>query len=122
MAWAELLYASHTALEIVLGGIKLRGRYAHETPGSKAPRSQMYTRHHGFSLLALALLGGLVLWRDLVNTELGFITSVVQAVFHGGACVAFTYAYLENAIPFVKIIVPHAPFAAAFVVHAFSIA
>jgi hypothetical protein len=68
--------------------------------------------------LSLALLGGLVLWRNLVDTEFGFITSVVLATFHGGAVAAFSYTWLQGAIPFGKIIVPHAPFALAFIVHA----
>ena len=51
----------------------------------------MYTRHHGFSLLSHALLGALVLWRNLMDTEFGFISSVVLAAFHGGAVAAHTW-------------------------------
>ena len=80
---SELLYLAHTLLELVLGLLKLRGRYHHEPPASKPPRSQMYTRHHGASLLSHALLGALVLWRGLVDTETGLITSLVLASFHG---------------------------------------
>ena len=57
--WVDVLYLSHAALELVLGCIKLRGRYAHEPPGSRTPRSAMYVRHHAFSLLSSALLGWL---------------------------------------------------------------
>eukprot|EP00965_Chrysotila_dentata_P206693 6183680-Pleurochrysis_carterae.AAC.2 len=53
----ETLYLSHALLELVLGLLKLRGRYAHEKPRSKPQRSEMYTRHHGGALLALALQG-----------------------------------------------------------------
>ena len=42
-----------------MGIIKLRGRYAHESPTERGERSRMYVRHHAFSLLALTLLGGL---------------------------------------------------------------
>ena len=61
--WANYLFLSHAILELVLGAIKLRGRYAHETPSSRSARSAMYVRHHAFSLLALSLLGYFV-WRD----------------------------------------------------------
>ena len=79
---ASALYASHTLVELALGLLKLRGRYHHESPGSRSPKSAMYCRHHGAALLALALLGGLVWWRGLVAGEAGFVASVVLAAFH----------------------------------------
>ena len=81
----------------------------------------MYTRHHGFSLLSHALLGALVLWRNLMDTEFGFISSVVLAAFHGGAVAAFVYTWLQGAIPVSKVIVPHTPFAVWFAAHAYSL-
>ena len=60
----EYVYLTHSALELVLGAIKLRGRYQHEAVGSRLPRSEMYTRHHGASILSLALLSWLVYSAD----------------------------------------------------------
>ena len=116
--WAEWLYLTHTLLEVVLGALKLRGRYAHEKPLLKPARSQMYVRHHGFSLLAHALLGALVLHRGGVQTEMGEIASLVLATFHGGAVIAFLHAWASGGIPAIKVLVPHAPYAVAFAVHA----
>eukprot|EP00040_Diaphanoeca_grandis_P000507 m.15626 g.15626 ORF g.15626 m.15626 type:complete len:127 (+) comp10661_c1_seq1:75-455(+) len=112
-----VLYLSHVILEFALGCLKLRGRYQHETPGSRSPRSAMYVRHHGWSLLSLALLGALVLWRDLIDTETGLIVSLACTVFHGGAVVAFLQAWADGAIPFAKVIVPHTPYAIGFAYH-----
>ena len=61
----NVLYFVHTLLHIFLGLIKLvRGRYQHEKPGTAtagiACRNEMYVRHHGSSILALATLSGLV--------------------------------------------------------------
>ena len=116
--WAALWYLAHTLLEVALGAIKLRGRYAHETPGSKSKRSEMYVRHHGFSLLGHALLGWFVYAQDIVGTREGRGASAVLFVFHGGAVAAFLYAWAQDAIPFKKVVVPHLPFAIAFAVHA----
>ena len=116
----EVLYLAHTVLELVLGALKLRGRYHHEAAGSKPAKSQMYTRHHGFSLLSIALLGALILRAGLVNHEAGWIASVVMFAFHGGAVAAFLYTYAEGAIPFSKVLVPHAPFAVGFAMHCVS--
>lgn len=116
--WSSLLYISHVLLELALGLIKLRGRYAHEVPGSKSARNEMYCRHHGCSLLSLALLGYFVWQHDLVDTSTGAAASTVLAVFHGGAVASFTYAYSLNAIPVGKVIVPHLPFALGFAAHA----
>ena len=77
-AAANALYLAHAVLELVLGMLKLRGRYQHETPGERPPRSAMYVRHHGFSLLALAYLGAVMWWRGLVNADIGGDVSVVS--------------------------------------------
>ena len=118
--WLNLLYLAHTLLEVVLGAIKLRGRYQHQTRGAIDARSQMYIRHHGFSLLALALCGYYVWQHDLADTPTGVACSTALAVFHGGAVLSFSLAYLEGAIPFAKVIIPHAPFAVLFGVHSVS--
>lgn len=64
LLWTVLLL-SQAVLELVLGALKLRGRYAHEppvdAPGGRGARGAMYVRHHGCALLALAALG-LGLW------------------------------------------------------------
>ena len=38
----------------------------------------------------------------------------------GGAVAAFTHAWANGAIPFGKVVVPHLPFAVAFLAHALS--
>ena len=116
--WVDHLYLAHTLLELFLGLIKLRGRYQHEAPGSKAPRSEMYTRHHGCTILALALLGFFVWYDSATDTRHGTQSSAVLALFHGGATLSFLYAYLHGAIPFGKVCMPHGPFAIAFLAHA----
>lgn len=116
--WLNALYLAHTVLEIALGGLKLRGRYQHEPPGSKSVRSEMYCRHHGFSLLALALLGYLVWRNDLVDSPTGQAASAVLATFHCGAVVAFLHAFLHGQISAAKVVIPHLPFALAFSWHA----
>ena len=117
-AWADALYLAHVLLELALGAIKLRGRYAHEAPGSRSARSAMYVRHHAASLLSLALLGWLVWRADAVDTPAGQSASAVLCVFHGGAVAAFVHAWAGGAIPLAKVVVPHLPFAVAFAVHA----
>ena len=77
----------------------------------------MYVRHHAFSLLALTLLGGLVWWRGLVSSEAGWIASLCLGIFHGGAVCAFLWAWRCGAIPLAKVVLPHGPFAAAFLWH-----
>lgn len=117
---ANLLYVAHTLAELGLGLVKLRGHYAHEDVGDRPLQSQLYVRHHGAALLALALLGGLVWRRNLVHTETGQIASAALAVFHLGAVAANAYAWLQGAVRATKILVPHGPFAVAFVWHAFA--
>ena len=118
MTYTEYLYMTHALLELALGAIKLRGRYAHETPGSRSARSAMYVRHHGFSLLALALLGFCVLVNGDVHTLIGAYNSLAFFLFHGGACAAFSLAWADGAIPFRKVCVPHLPWAVGFAAHA----
>lgn len=118
MQLVETLYLVHTILELVLGLMKLRGRYSHEGRAVKPARDQMYTRHHGFSLLALALLGGMVWWRGAYATELGDVSSRVLATFHGGAVLAFGHTCALGAVEFKKVLIPHAPFAVGFALHA----
>ena len=113
----EAVYAVHTLIEAALGVIKLRGRYAHESPNERGERSQMYVRHHASSLIALTVLGAYVWWRGLVWSETGWLASLVLGIFHGGAVCAFLWAWVCGAIPMAKVIVPHAPFAVAFLWH-----
>uniref|UniRef100_A0A7S0JM76 Uncharacterized protein n=1 Tax=Calcidiscus leptoporus TaxID=127549 RepID=A0A7S0JM76_9EUKA len=117
METASLLYVSHALLELLLGALKLRGRYAHERGKYREPRSAMYTRHHGCSLLSLSMLGALIWMRGLVDLEAGAIASACLALMHGGAVASFVIAWVQGAIPFVKVIVPHAPFALGFTWH-----
>lgn len=116
--WPEYLYIAHAVLELILGLLKLRGRYSHEAPGARSAKSAMYVRHHGFSLLALALLGYLIWRAEAVNSPTGAAVSLVLFVFHGGAVAAFTHAWACGEIPLAKIVVPHLPFAVAFALHA----
>ncbi|KAL3894831.1 MAG: hypothetical protein SGPRY_013697, partial [Prymnesium sp.] len=109
--WADALYLSHALLELPLGLIKLRGRYAHEAPASRPLRSHMYTRHHAVSILSLALLAALLLARGLVDSEAGQLCSLVLMSFHAGAVLVFAYTWRQGAIPLSKVIIPHLPFA-----------
>ena len=77
----------------------------------------MYCRHHGFTILALALLGFFVWYDGAANTRHGIQCSAVLALFHGGATLSFLYAYVHGAIPFAKVCLPHGPFAIAFLLH-----
>ena len=64
---APLLFLAHFLLELALGAVKMRGTYS----GTTMPEgTERFVRHHGVSLLAIALLGGLVWWRRLANTLL----------------------------------------------------
>lgn len=113
----DVIFISHTLLETWLGLIKLRGRYQHEAT-NKPVRSAAYTRHHGASILSLALLSHLVYSRGLVRSPTGQLASAVLATFHGGAVASFTHAWLSGALPFTKILFPHGPYAAFFAWHA----
>ena len=114
----DFAYAAHAVVELILGALKLRGRYAHEAPGSRSGKSKMYVRHHAASLLAHALLGALVLHAGLVDTRVGQGASLVLATFHGGAVGAAFTAWAGGELPSWKVFVPHSPFAIIFLVHA----
>jgi hypothetical protein len=121
MEWGgmELLYAAHTCLELVLGLMKLRGRYQHEQPGQRSARSEMYVRHHASALLSLALLSALTQTKGLIDSEAGEIVNAVLGCFHTGAVLSFAHAWARSrSFPAVKVLVPHGPFAVAFVLAA----
>ena len=105
-----LLYVAHTLLETALGAVKLRGKYAglDNMPAEAAK----FARHHGVSLLALALLGGECTRRGLIKTEAGALCSLVLCFFHAGAVAVM--AYDSNT----KVVLTHLPFAIAFGLHA----
>ena len=105
-----LLYIAHTLLETALGAVKLRGKYAEVD--SMPPEAAKFCRHHGISLLALALLGGECARRGLINTQTGALCSLVLCAFHAGAVAVM--AYDSN----MKVVVTHLPFAIAFGLHA----
>ena len=85
---ATLIFALHTLVELVLGAIKLRGKYANlELP----PGAEKNVRHHGVALLALALLGAMVLARGegrMLAPGEGRMATTVLCAFHGGCCLA----------------------------------
>lgn len=85
---ATLIFGLHTLVELVLGGIKLRGKYANfELP----PGAEKNVRHHGVALLALALLGAMVLARGegrMLAPGEGRMATTVLCAFHGGCCLA----------------------------------
>ena len=110
-SFMDFAYAAHALTELILGALKLRGRYAHEAPGSRSGKSKMYVRHHAMSLLAHALLGALVLHAGLVDTRVGQGASLVLATFHGGAVGAAFTAFAGGELPVWKVFVPHSPFA-----------
>ena len=92
-----LLFLAHFLLELVLGAVKLRGTYSGVTLPDGTER---FVRHHGVSLLAIALLGGLVWWRKLADTQTGSLASVVLAAFHAGCVAVMCHAFAESlAVP-----------------------
>jgi hypothetical protein len=115
-----LLFLCHFLLELVLGAVKLRGTYS----GVVLPEgTDRFVRHHGVSLLAIALLGGLVWWRRLGETQTGSLASVVLAAFHAGCVAVMLHAYALGsgdaaaAKGAIKVMAMHAPFALAFAAH-----
>jgi len=111
---ASLLYIAHTLLELVLGAVKLRGRYsAMETPLG----AERFVRHHGISLLSLALLGGLVYTKRLVHTPLGSVASATLAFFHAAAVLVMCHAWLQTGEG-LNVAFTHTPFAIGFALHA----
>ena len=106
---AAALFWLHTVLELVLGLVKLPGTYS----GLEMPlEAAKFARHHGISLLALALLGGLTASRGLISTPTGQLVSTCLAFFHAGATTVMLHA--AN----FKIVLLHAPFAVGFAWHA----
>ena len=109
--WAEALYLVHTLLELVLGAVKLRGKYS----GLDMPEgAAKFAQHHGVALLALALLGALVLQRGLVRSETGVLVSTALAAFHAGAVAVMALHLPAGA----KVALLHTPFAVGFAWHA----
>ena len=106
---AILLYYAHALAQCLLGAKKLRGTYSGVVV---APEAAKFARHHGVSLLALALLGALCVRRGFVHTPTGTMCSQVLCVFHLGA--ALVMLYDANFLP----VLLHAPFALAFAWHA----
>ena len=105
----RLLYLAHVLLELVLGGVKLRGTYSGVVVPEAAAK---FARHHGVSLLALTLLGALVLLRGQISTPTGQVTSITLAAFHAGAVLVMIHA--EHW----PVVCTHAPFALGFAAHA----
>ena len=106
---SEVLFLVHTLIETVLGAVKLRGKYSKLALPDGAER---YVRHHGVSLLGLALLGFLVLYRRQVHAEAGAIAAIALAFFHAGALCA---AYGGHGPP---LLLMHGGMAIGFAVHA----
>ena len=115
------LYVVHTVLELGLGAIKLRGTYSDMmTP----PGAERFVRHHGVSLLALALLGGLALrgrsslppHDRLCHTDTGSVVSTALAFFHAGAVLVMLHAVLTTGAG-LNVVLLHTPFAVAFTWH-----
>jgi hypothetical protein len=115
------LYVVHTVLELVLGFIKLRGTYSGMTT---PPGAERFVRHHGVSLLALALLGGLALrgrsslppHDRLCHTDTGSVVSTALAFFHAGAVLVMLHAVLTTGTG-LNVVLLHTPFAVAFTWH-----
>ena len=112
----RLLYLAHFLLELVLGGVKLKGSYSPLDLAScsdgTAEAAAKFCRHHGVSLLAIAALGGIVLARRLTNTATGEVVSLVLSLFHAGAVAVMVHASHW------PVAATHAPFAIAFAWHA----
>ena len=107
-----LLFCAHTVVELVLGAVKLRGTYS-GIDISCAPGASKFARHHGVSLIALALLGAEVLRRNALHTEVGEVASIILAIFHGGTMLVMVHALN------LKVVAIHAPFAIGFAAHVY---
>mmetsp|Transcript_1256 Transcript_1256/g.3535 ORF Transcript_1256/g.3535 Transcript_1256/m.3535 type:complete len:131 (-) Transcript_1256:133-525(-) len=107
---AFLLYFAHFFVELVLGAVKLKGTYS-SVDISCAPGAEKFARHHGVSLIALAIAGGEVLRRGLLNTVTAEVVSFAMAIFHTGTMVVMLHAL------HLKVVCIHAPFAVGFWVH-----
>jgi hypothetical protein len=109
------MFVAHAVLELMLGAMKLRGRY--EGQAVAGPEAK-FIRHHGVALLALALLGGLVWWRKLVETETGRLASAVLFSFHGGAAAVHAHAWADGSVKSAATFAMHLPFAIGFLLDA----
>ena len=78
----EFIFLAHFFLELGLGLLKLRGKYA----GFDAPAGmERFARHHGVSLLSLALAGWLIYRQRLAFSAAGVVAALVLCAFHSGA-------------------------------------
>ena len=77
-----LLFTAHTLLEAGLGAVKVsKGGYkGFDMP----PGGEKFARHHGVSLMSLALLGACVLARRSWSEPEGYLASIVICAFHAG--------------------------------------
>ena len=112
---AAMLFLVHALLELVLGAMKLRGRY--EGQSAAGPEAK-FIRHHGVALLSLAMLGGLVWWRKLVDTETGKVVSMTLFAFHGGAAAVHAHAWADGSVKSASTFAMHLPFALGFMMDA----
>ena len=110
------LYLVHAILELGLGAMKLRGRY--DGQKEAGPEAKLI-QHHGVALLALALLGGLVWYCKLGETETGQITSAVLCFFHAGAAAVHAHAWSTGSAKSASVFAMHLPFALLFLLDAF---
>lgn len=115
LASSKVLFIAHAVLELVLGAMKIRGRY--EGQAVAGPEAK-FIRHHGVALLALAILGGLVWWRKLVETETGRLASTVLFAFHGGAAAVHAHAWVAGSVKSAATFAMHLPFAIGFLLDA----
>ena len=106
----QALYLLHFLVELILGAIKMRGTYS-GLDASCAPSIAKFARHHGVSLMALALLSFEVWRRDLIRTPTGSIVSLVLAFFHTGTMLVMIHAIN------IRVVLIHVPFAAGFWMH-----
>ena len=105
------LFIAHSILELILGSIKLRGRY--EDQPAAGPEAK-FIRHHGVSLVSLALLGALVWWKRLIETETGRLASCVLCFFHAAASAVHAHALFSGSTKSASTLAMHLPFALAF--------
>jgi len=112
---ANVLFLVHAVLELVLGAMKLRGRY--EGQKEAGPEAK-FIQHHGVALLALALLGAVVWYRKLGDTETGRLASTVLCFFHAGAAAVHAHAWSAGSHKSASTLAMHLPFALAFLVDA----
>ena len=109
----EFIFLAHFFLELGLGLLKLRGKYA----GFDAPVGmEKFARHHGVSLLSLALAGWLIYRQRLAFSAAGVVAALVLCAFHSGAVAVMLADGGGGAL---KVLAMHAPFAVAFGWHAF---